>query len=152
MNKYLYKKKDDIYSNVDKIVVHFANGKMKIIYTPNEDNMLAVNVSEFKSSENNFIKIIHAHYRGIESIEEFSELCGFNSSKTFTRHFQKHLGTTPKQWLLQMKKRDVVQQLKSTSYPLSLIADNLGFSSASHLYHFCINKIGKTPSEIRSNK
>lgn len=152
MNKYLYKKKDDIYSNVDKVVVHFANGKMKIIYTPNEDNMLAVNVSEFSSSESSFIRNIYSHYKSIESIDEFADACGYNSSKTFTRHFQKYLGTTPKQWLLQMKKRDVVQQLKSTSYPLSLIADNLGFSSASHLYHFCINKIGKTPSEIRSNK
>lgn len=152
MSKNLYKRKDEIYSNVERVVVHFADGKKKIIYSPDEENMLAVNVSEFKSSESSFIKIVHSHYRGIESIEEFSELCGFKSSKTFTRHFQKYLGTTPKQWLLQMKKRDVVQQLKSTSYPLSLIADNLGFSSASHLYHFCINKIGKTPSEIRSNK
>lgn len=151
MNKDLYKKKDEIYSNVERVVVHFANGKQKIIYSPNEENMLAVNLSEFNSSESNFIKIVHSHYKGIESIEEFSELCGFNSSKTFTRHFQKYLGTTPKQWLLQMKKRDVIQQLKNTTHPLAIIAENFGFSSASHLYHFCVNKIGKTPSEIRNS-
>ncbi|NLX80049.1 MAG: helix-turn-helix transcriptional regulator, partial [Proteiniphilum sp.] len=71
---------------------------------------------------------------------------------TFTRHFQKYIGTTPKQWLLQMKKRNVVQQLRNTGRSFTTIAKNLGFSSASHLYHFCVNKIGKTPSEIRSNK
>lgn len=51
-----------------------------------------------------------------------------------------------------MKKRNVVQQLRNTGRSFTTIAKNLGFSSASHLYHFCVNKIGKTPSEIRSNK
>lgn len=152
MTKQLYKQKDEIYSNVDKLVVHFTNGKQQTIYSPKEENTVAVNVSEFKSSESNFLKLIHANYMGVETIEEFAEVCGFNSSKTFTRHFQKYIGTTPKQWLLQMKKRNVLQQLRNTGRSFTTIAKNLGFSSASHLYHFCVNKIGKTPSEIRSNK
>lgn len=152
MNEYLYKEKDEILSNVEKVVVHFANGKEKVIYSPKKKNVLAVNVSEFKSDEDNFIELVLSNYKGVESIEEFSEKCGFNSSKTFTRHFQKNLGTTPKQWLLQIKKRDVMQQLRNTNLPFAVIAAKLGFSSASHLYHFCVNRIGETPGEIRRNR
>lgn len=152
MNEYLYKEKDEILSNVEKVVVHFANGKERIIYTPKGKNVLAVNVSEFKSDEDNFIELILSNYKGVESIDEFSIKCGFNSTKTFTRHFQRNLGTTPKQWLLEMKKKDVIQQLRNTTYSFSVIAAKLGFSSASHLYHFCVNRIGDTPGEIRRNR
>lgn len=151
MNNYLYKEKDEILSNVEKVVVHFANGKERVIYSPKETNVLAVNVSEFKPDDDNFIELVLSNYKSVESVEEFSEKCGFNSSKTFTRHFQKHLGTTPKQWLMEIKKRDVVYQLRNTSYSFAVIARKLGFSSASHLYHFCVNRIGETPGEIRKS-
>lgn len=152
MSNYLYKEKDEILSNVEKVVVHFANGKERVIYSPKENNVLSVNVSEFKSDEDNFIELVLSNYKGVESVEAFSEKCGFNSSKTFTRHFQKNLGTTPKQWLLQIRKRDVVHQLKNTNYSFAVIAANLGFSSASHLYHFCVNRIGETPGDIRRKR
>ena len=152
MSNYLYKEKDEVLSNVEKVVVHFSNGKERIIYSPKKKNVVALNVSEFKSDEDNFIELVLSNYKGVESVEDFSAKCGYNSSKTFTRHFQKNLGTTPKQWLLQIRKRDVMHQLKNTSHSFSDIANKLGFSSASHLYHFCVNRIGETPGEIRRNR
>ncbi|HRU13779.1 MAG TPA: helix-turn-helix domain-containing protein, partial [Dysgonamonadaceae bacterium] len=84
--------------------------------------------------------------------DDLSVRCGYRSTKTFTRHFQKNFDTTPKQWMMEMKENEVLHYLKNTNYSLTKIAALLGFANVSHLWNFCIKMTGMPPNKIRENK
>lgn len=50
------------------------------------------------------------------------------------------------------EKNEVIYYLKNTDYTLKKITALLGFASVSHLWDFCIKRIGMPPNEIRSQK
>ena len=72
--------------------------------------------------------------------------------KTFNRRFENTFGTSFHQWVIQKKVELICQDLMLTEKPVSEIAMDYNFSSASYLTSFCKKNIGKTPLQIRKEK
>lgn len=142
----------NVYENVRECVLLFENGTQKVFSNNNVKGQLTVNVISHSSHENDFVKSVFSNYKSAKTLKELAEKCGFNCTKTFTRHFKRNFSTTPKQWLLIMRKNELISCLKNTKYPLKHLADELGFSNVSHLSDFCYKKTGMRPEEIRKNK
>lgn len=138
------------YSGVKQCVLHFANGKYKVISNDNTNDLFAVNVVIYsKVVELDLVELVLKHYKNSTSIDDLAIRCGYKSTKTFTRHFKQKFNTTPKQWLLQVKQNELVHYLENTDYPLKKLVSILGFSNISHLRDFCEKKTGKSPEDIR---
>ncbi len=136
-----------IYGNVRECILLFENGTQKVI--SKEKGTLTVNIICHLAKENNFVELVIKNYNYTDRLDDLSEKCGFNSIKTFTRHFKNNFRVTPKQWMLSIKKEAMLNYLIDTDYPLKQIADYLGFSNLSHLSDFCLKKTGMRPDEIR---
>lgn len=140
-------KESQVYEDVSELVLHFSDGRKQVV--SNGDDAFRVTVSPQMVRNEGFVELILYHHSSCATVEELSARCGYNSTRTFTRHFHKHFRTTPKQWLMSVKKREVIHLLRNTKIPLVVIASRLGFTDASHLHNFCLRRTGKTPSEIR---
>jgi len=123
----------------------------KLISNNNIKGQLTVNVLTHLTKENTFVESVlnhtkvHGHWT--------SSLLNADSirTKTFTRHFKRNFNMTPKQWMLSIKKNEMINSLKNTRHSLKQIASDLGFSNVSHLSDFCLKKTGMRPEEIRNN-
>lgn len=140
---------DTFYNGVAQCVLHFSNGKYKVISNDNVNDLLAVNVVSYNKTELELVELVLRHYKYAVSLDDLAARCGYKCTKTFTRHFKQKFNTTPKQWLLLIKKNEVIHYLENTDYPLKKIVSILGFTNVSHLRDFCIKKIGSTPEGIR---
>ena len=139
-----------IYNSVVQCVLHFNDGKYKIIPDTEAGELLVVNIVRYNNkTELNFIELVFRHYKHAVSVNDLSERCGFKCTKTFTRHFKREFNMTPKQWLMLIRKKEVLHYLQNTDLSFSKIASLTGFSNISHLHNFCIDKIESTPAKIR---
>jgi len=138
-----------LYNGVIQCVLHFNNGKYKIVSSANAKGLLAVNVVRYENTEPDFVERVLRHHKDSVSIDDLSARCGYKCTKTFTRHFKQKFNVTPKQWLLLIKKNEVIHYLQHTYIPFSKIASITGFNGVSHLCSFCRKKIGSSPTEIR---
>jgi len=145
--------KEIIYINVTECVLSFEHSKQQIITAQESGDFLTIYVIEYKpDDELDFMKIVLKNYRNSKTVEQLSLRCNYRSTKTFTRHFNKNFNLSPKQWMMNMKRNEVLYCLKNTDYSLSKISMLLGFSNVSHLCNFCFKMTGMSPNEIRSEK
>jgi len=93
-----------------------------------------------------FEMLIREKAKKITTVGELADAC-FMSPKTLTRKFKKIFNTTPKQWLLQQKKEQVLSEFILTQNRKEL-PEKLGFSSYSHLNYYCIRQFGKSLKEL----
>ena len=139
-----------VYNDVIQCILHFNDGRYKIIPDSEASELLMVNIVRYNNNtELNFIERVFKQYKYSNSVNDLSERCGFKSTKTFTRHFKREFNMTPKQWLMLIRKKEVLHYLQNTNLSFSKIASLTGFSNISHLYNFCIDKIESTPAKIR---
>ncbi|ULB33666.1 MULTISPECIES: helix-turn-helix domain-containing protein [Proteiniphilum] len=141
----------NIYGNVRECILNFENGTQKIISKKENRGLMTVNVLN-QVIENSFVESVLNNYKHSKTLEDFAARCGFNSIKTFTRHFKKNFNITPKQWILSIKKEEMIAQLQNSDNTIKQIADDLGFSNVSHLSDFCLKKTGMRPEDIRKGK
>jgi transcriptional regulator GlxA family with amidase domain len=67
------------------------------------------------------------------------------SRRSFTRHFRKVTGTTPKQWLLSERLALAQRLLEATAEPVDRVAQRVGFASATVLRQHMRRAFGLTP-------
>ena len=146
------KENNNIYDNVKECIILFENGTQKVFSSNGKKGQLTVNVLHHHVRNSGFVEAVLTHYKNTDTLSELTARCGFNCTKTFTRYFKKNFNTTPKQWLLDMKKEEMINKLKYSKLPLRQIAVELEFSNVSHLSDFCLKKTGKRPDEIRKGK
>lgn len=151
MNKPLYgeKGKSDVYDNVSECILRFSNGRKKIISRIDINTQFTVNVITRRVESAGFVELVLQHHMSTATAKELATRCGYKSTRTFQRHFYKHFHTTPKQWLMSVKKREMIYLLKNTNFTLGVIAERLGFVDDSHLHNFCTRSTGMTPAQLR---
>jgi AraC-like DNA-binding protein len=66
------------------------------------------------------------------------------------RLFQKAIGMSPKEWLLERRLQKAAQLLQTTDKTVQQIADICGFESLSHFIRYFKAKFGTTPSQYRN--
>ena len=93
-----------------------------------------------------FEVMVREKAKKVTTVNELADAC-YMSPKTLTRKFKKVFNTTPKQWLLQQKKAQVMMEFLLTQNKKEL-PEKLGFSSYSHLNYYCIRQFGKSLKEL----
>jgi transcriptional regulator GlxA family with amidase domain len=71
------------------------------------------------------------------------------SPRTFARRFRAETGTTPLQWLTDQRILHARRLLEDTAQPVEVVADLVGFGSASVLRHHFTRRVGTTPQSYR---
>lgn len=83
-------------------------------------------------------------------LSDLAEMCSMSIS-TMLRHFHKAFGTTPIDYLKNIRLDRATALLMSTDLRVSEIADQCGFSSSSYFISVFRKKFGKTPEEFRKS-
>ena len=143
-------KASSVYANISSCTLSFVDGK-KVNISGGGKKSLIVSVLLNESDFTPLNESVMRHFKNAESLPELARLCGYTCTKTFTRHFIKHFGETPKQWILNMKQEEMILLLKETSYSYERISSILKFKNLSHFNNFCKKRTGFTPKEIRSS-
>jgi len=77
---------------------------------------------------------------------ELAKLCGF--SEVYLRKlFKEHRGTTPKQYILELRLKKAKEQLTNSGMRISEVADSCGFSSVYHFSRAFHSAVGMSPTE-----
>ncbi len=84
------------------------------------------------------------------SIPDLARQTGM-SERHFSRLFTSTVGTSPRDYLVRLRLRAAVWMLRHSAKSITTIAHDTGFFSSAHLATACTKKIGKTPSQIRSD-
>jgi len=82
------------------------------------------------------------------SIRDLARSLGL-SERHFLRLFQAHVGTSPKDYLVDLKLRAAVWMLRNTRKSVTSIAYSSGFSSGASLADHCRRRLNQSPSAIR---
>src|SRR5690554_4582050 len=143
-------KASSVYANISSCTLSFVDGK-KVNISGGGKKSLIVSVLLNESDFTPLNESVMRHFKNAESLPELAGLCGYSCTKTFSRHFIKHFGETPKQWILNMKQEEMILLLKETSYSYERISSILKFKNLSHFNNFCKKRTGLTPKEIRSS-
>ena len=143
-------KASSIFANISSCTLSFVDGKKVNISGGGKKSLIVsvlLNESDFTLLNESVMK----HFKDAETVPELAKMCGYSCTKTFSRHFIKHFGETPKQWILNMKQEEMILLLKETSYYYERISSILKFKNLSHFNNFCKKRTGLTPKEIRSS-
>lgn len=97
------------------------------------------------------IELLHyidQHYQEELTIEALSQKYCFNASY-LSRLFKKELGISPKEYLLNIRLKNIQQLLISTNLPIEEIAELTGFKHGYYLSKYFKKKFGVSPSCFR---
>lgn len=115
------------------------------MYTRDELFMLLQPAIEQRSSFKDFV---YRNYRNILDVKTFAVKANMSVS-TFQRWFKLEFGQLPGEWLKERRAEIVLREIITTDKPFSVIAEEFGFSSGSHLGTFCKQHFGQLPSRLR---
>ena len=109
------------------------------------------NIQEPVRSQNleRALQWIEQNYRRNYSLEELAGALGYVPSY-FCRMFRKHTGMTPGEYQSSLRIRDACVRLAETDDVLSVIADELGYSSDKHFMTVFKRHMRVTPTQYRS--
>ena len=93
------------------------------------------------------IEYIHLHFCENISVSELAEMLHLEEN-VFIRKFKKHIGTTPYQYIKNLKLTYAASMIRSDDYTLDTIASICGYSDASSLSHAIKNEYGKYPGQL----
>lgn len=94
------------------------------------------------------IELISTRYADPISVDDLAAAVAMSPSN-FTRVFRAHFGTTPHQYLRQVRIMAASDLLSTTELPLSAIATRTGFYDSSHLARTFREDRGMTPAVYR---
>jgi len=94
------------------------------------------------------IELISTGYADPLSVDDLAAAVSMSPSN-FTRVFRAHFGTTPHQYLRQVRIMAASDLLSTTGLPLSTIASRTGFYDSSHLARTFREDRGMTPAAYR---
>ena len=99
-----------------------------------EKEKIACFLSPVIFNQNDFKSMVLTKYTNTCSVEELASKCNM-TSKTFTRRFKEQFNTTPYQWLMKQKNKDIkIGLAQGTS--IQKISDDFGFESVARFMNY----------------
>ena len=89
------------------------------------------------------------HYYEPLSIEKLADMAG-TSERAFYRVFQQATGSTPNQYLNNLRIAQAAELLRHSDMPVADIADECGFLNSSYMAKLLQKQIGSTPRQFRN--
>ena len=97
------------------------------------------------------LSYINNHLSESLKLESIGDKIGY-SKRQLQNLFIKHLGTSPRQYIIKERIKLACSFLENTNEPLEIIAETLGFSSATHFMTSFKQMMNMTPTEYRKEK
>ncbi|MDC1844687.1 helix-turn-helix transcriptional regulator [Bacteroides uniformis] len=118
------------------------------------EHLTPADVGEFEEllhlgDDYEFISHVKSNYLASDNVTELAGVCGYSSTITFRRRFQRVFGCSASSWLRQRRIERIGELLRTTHYTLQEIAYMCGFSAQSHFTDFCKRNMGSNPTSIR---
>ena len=118
------------------------------------EHLTPADVGEFEEllhlgDDYEFISRVKSNYLASDNVTELAGVCGYSSTITFRRRFQRVFGCSASSWLRQRRIERIGELLRTTHYTLQEIAYMCGFSAQSHFTDFCKRNMGSNPTSIR---
>lgn len=95
-----------------------------------------------------FQYFVMQNYMQVKNVEEFARLGGYNVN-TFRRLFRNVYGAPVYEWVLNMRRMNILEDLATTRDRIGTIGMRYGFDSLSHFAHFCKDSFDDTPRSLR---
>ncbi len=96
------------------------------------------------------VRLVHSHPTRRLSLSEAASTCGLSVSQ-FGYLFRHLMGLSFGKFCTRARLAFVARALLSTNTPVEMIAQQAGFSDASHLHHAFVQVYGSTPARYRIN-
>lgn len=93
-------------------------------------------------------EFISSHYSEEIDLNKCAERCGFSRSR-FTHLFTEVVGISPYRYQQKFRLEQACELLRSTSLPVSEVAENVGFQDALYFSRLFRKRFGMAPSDIR---
>lgn len=94
------------------------------------------------------LEYVHVHFTEQLSVSSLAGMA-MQSRYHFIRSFKSLTGVTPYQYVLQLRVREAMEQLKKSADTVTDISFNLGFSSTSQFFRAFAKMNGMTPEQYR---
>jgi AraC-like DNA-binding protein len=96
------------------------------------------------------VRLVHSHPTRRLTLAEAAATCGLSVSQ-FGYVFRRVMGLSFGKFCMRARLAYVAQLLLTTEHPVEAIAEQAGFSDASHLHHAFAQSYGCTPARYRTN-
>lgn len=138
-----------LIADVTNIEVSFKDGTTAQLGTDSTKKVIQISAFPNRLKDDQFRYTVIQNYKNAKSVDVLSELCGYNSTKTFVRNFKKNFNDTPYSWILKNKMENIRILVKHSDMPFNEISDMFNFKNLSHLSHSYKKHFGVTLSEDR---
>lgn len=141
-----------LLTDVASCTFTFSDGLKSKIETSPESDLILLRLFPRRSKSKQFEDSVLSNYMSADNVPELAELCGYDTLKTFTRHFKKYFGETPYQWMIDRKMEEVRTLVLRSGMSITKISLTYGFKSISHLVNSYTRKYGISPQKDRLNR
>lgn len=138
---------DGLYSNVYITAKKQELFLLMLAYYTKEE--LAAFFSPLFCYNRKFEQMVIENYGAITDVKQFAALLNMPVT-TFQRKFKKYFKTSVKQWLLDRKAEQMLNDIRNTNRSITDLSQRYDFSSVSYFSNFCKHYFGKTPTELRA--
>ena len=132
-----FKRKIDSYSNPKEMFAEVEDVFLRSVLT--KDLKIVIRAIDLIEEE-----------KGKISISKLSEDTGV-STRTLRNHFYKSVGCSPKEYIMLVKLRQSIYQMKYSPGSLTSVSYSQNFADQAHFTHTVKNITGTHPKEIKNN-
>lgn len=93
------------------------------------------------------VEYIHLHFREKISVSKLAENLHLEEN-VFIRKFKRHIGTTPYQYIKNLRLTYAISMIRSENYTLNTVAFLCGYNDAVSLSHAIKSEYGKYPGQL----
>ncbi|HBG41445.1 MAG TPA: AraC family transcriptional regulator [Porphyromonadaceae bacterium] len=138
-----------VLSDVSACTFTFSNGGESCVTSSPDQEIILMKLIPHTTKTKVFHEYVLRNYSACRNASELGIRCGYNSQKTFTRHFKKFFGETPYQWMLDKKMDEIRSLVLNSDITLKEIAELYGFKNLTHLVNAYTSRFGMPPIKSR---
>lgn len=138
-----------LLSDVASCTFTFNDGLKSKVKPSSENEMVMVRLIPHTSKSKTFKDAVIRSYSSAKNVKHLAEMCGYDTVKTFTRHFKKHFEQTPYQWMLDRKMEDIHALVINSDMTITEIAKMCDFKNVAHLVNTYTQRFGVSPHKNR---
>ncbi|MGE8078843.1 AraC family transcriptional regulator [Peribacillus loiseleuriae] len=154
-NHYLPSKTESMYLKLDK---QWSSIRFLLLEEARdqENTTAALNdltryvAQKLRVSTSPSIDFIHKHYKESIRVETLADIEHYHPVY-YSSWFKQKTGKSPKAYITELRLNDAKQLLKTTSWSISSISEELGFENSSSFTRWFVKCVGKPPQQYRKH-
>ncbi|KMY51454.1 helix-turn-helix domain-containing protein [Peribacillus loiseleuriae] len=154
-NHYLPSKTESMYMKLDK---QWSSIRFLLLEEARDQENITAALSDLtryvaqklRVSTSPSIDFIHNHYKESIRVETLAEIEHYHPVY-YSSWFKQKTGKSPKAYITELRLNDAKRLLKTTSWSMSSISEEIGFENSSSFTRWFVKCEGKPPQKFRKN-